>query len=88
MAQKTPQKVPVFRIGRLAVAKKYQKTGLGGELLANAITKAQRIASEVGGVGIIVDAKPAAVGFYTQYGFEQLTDHPLKLFLRIQPTTR
>lgn len=85
--KKLPQKVPVFRIGRLAVSKKYQGTGLGGKLLADAITKARRIASEVGGVGIIVDAKPAAVGFYTQYGFEPLTDHPLKLFLRIQPAT-
>ena len=85
--KKLPQKVPVFRIGRLAVSKKYQGTGLGGKLLADAITKARRIASEVGGVGIIVDAKPASVGFYTQYGFEPLTDHPLKLFLRIQPAT-
>lgn len=80
---KLPQKVPVFRLGRLAVDNKHQGKGLGGKLLANAISRARRIASEVGGIGILVDAKPDAIGFYEQYGFEHLADHPLKLFLRI-----
>jgi GNAT superfamily N-acetyltransferase len=80
---KLPHKVPVFRLGRLAIAKQHQGTGLGAKLLANAISRARRLSSEVGGIGILVDAKPDAVGFYEQYGFEHLADHPLKLFLRI-----
>jgi len=30
-----------------------------------------------------VNAKPSAVGFYQQYGFEQMSDHPNNLFLPI-----
>ncbi len=78
---KLPQKVPVFRIGRLAVDSAHQGTGLGRLLLANAISRVTRIAGEVGGIGLIVDAKPSAVEFYRRYGFEQMEDHPQNLFL-------
>lgn len=78
---KLPQKVPVFRIGRLAVSLAHQRTGLGRLLLANAVSRLTRLASEVGGVGIVVDAKPDAIEFYRREGFEQMADHPLNLFL-------
>ena len=50
-------------------------------MLFDAIDRATRIASEVGGVGLVVDAKPVAVEFYQKYGFEQMADHPQNLFL-------
>lgn len=78
---KLPQKVPVYRVGRLAVAKAYQNQGLGRLLLADVIFRLRRVAAEVGGVGVLVDAKPDAVGFYRKYGFEPMADHPLQLFL-------
>jgi GNAT superfamily N-acetyltransferase len=78
-----PDKIPAFRIGRLGVAKKYWRQGLGGLLLANAVSRLQRIAAEVDGAVIVVDAKPSAIEFYRQYGFEQMADHPSKLFLPI-----
>ncbi len=80
-SSKLPQKVPVFRIGRLAVGSAHQGTGLGRLLLANAVSRLTRLASEVGGVGIIVEAKPNAVEFYRREGFEQMADHPQNLFL-------
>jgi hypothetical protein len=40
-----------------------------------------RIAKEVGGIGLVVNAKLSAVGFYQKYGFEQMADHQLNLFL-------
>jgi predicted GNAT family N-acyltransferase len=40
-----------------------------------------RIASEVGGVGLVVNAKASAVDFYKRYGFKQMVDHPFNLFL-------
>lgn len=83
LKDKLPQKIPVFRIGRLAVSVTHQKTGLGRLLLANAVSRLTRLASEVGGVGIVVDAKPNAVEFYRHEGFEQMADHPLNLFLPI-----
>ena len=43
--KKLPQKIPVFRLGRLAIDKKHQGKGLGGKLLANAISRSQELAS-------------------------------------------
>lgn len=76
-----PQKIPAFRLGRLAVSLQHQGRQIGQHLLFDAIDRATRAAKDVGGVGIAVNAKPAAVGFYQQYGFEVMADHPLNLFL-------
>jgi len=81
--KKLPDKVPVFRLGRLATSKAHQGKGIGESLLFDALDRVERIAAEVGGVGLVVDAKPSAIGFYQQYGFEQMADHPSKLFLPI-----
>ena len=39
-----------------------------------------RIAQEVSGAGLVVNAKPGAVAFYLPYGFEPMADHPHHLF--------
>lgn len=79
--RKLPARVPVFRLGRLATAIQHQSKGIGEHLLFDAIDRVTRIANEVGGVGLVVNAKPAAAGFYSRYGFEQMADHPRNLFL-------
>jgi GNAT superfamily N-acetyltransferase len=76
-----PQKIPAFRLGRLAVSLEHQGRQIGQHLLFDAIDRATRAAKDVGGVGIVVNAKPTAVGFYQQYGFEMMADHPHNLFL-------
>ena len=81
--KRLPDKVPVFRLGRLATAKSHQRKRIGEFMLFDAIDRATRISQEVGGVGIVVTAKPSAVGFYLQYGFEQMPDHSQNLFLPI-----
>lgn len=81
--KKLPDRVPVFRLGRLAVAKSHWRRRIGESLLFDAIDRVGRISREVGGVGLVVNAKPSAVHFYRQYGFEQMADHPLNLFLPI-----
>lgn len=84
LGKRLPERVPVFRLGRLATAKGHQGKRIGEFMLFDAIDRVTRIATEIGGVGLVVNAKPAAVGFYLQYGFEQMSDHPNNLFL---PTT-
>ena len=79
--KRLPNKVPVFRLGRLATAMPHRGKGIGEYLLFDAIDRATRIAKEVGGVGLVVNAKHAAVDFYQKYGFELMPDHPLNLFL-------
>ena len=76
-----PTKIPVFRPGRLATAKQHQGKGIGEYMLFDAIDRVTRIAQEVGGIGVVVNAKPAAVDFYKRYGFEQMADHLRNLFL-------
>lgn len=79
--KRLPIKVPAFRLGRLATSKKHQGKRIGEFMLFDAIDRAMRVASDVGGVGLVVNAKRTAVDFYKQYGFEQMRDHPYNLFL-------
>jgi GNAT superfamily N-acetyltransferase len=81
--KRLPARVPVFRLGRLATSKTQQSKGVGEFMLFDAIDRVTRIATEVGGVGLVVDAKPSAVDFYKRYGFEAMADHALHLFLPI-----
>jgi GNAT superfamily N-acetyltransferase len=79
--KRLPAKLPVFRLGRLATALQHRRRGIGEYLLFDAIDRATRIAKEVGGIGLVVNAKHSAVDFYRRYGFEQMADHPQNLFL-------
>jgi GNAT superfamily N-acetyltransferase len=74
--------VPVFRIGRLAVDQSVQGQGLGGSLLLRAAERCIRVAQEVGGVALLIDAKnDRAAKWYESYGATRLTDAPLSLVL-------
>ena len=74
--------VPVFRLGRLAVAKSMQGRGLGADLLLAAAARALAVASSAGGVGLAIDAKDAAAAeWYGRFGAMRLRDDPLKLIL-------
>jgi predicted GNAT family N-acyltransferase len=79
--KRLPAKVPVYRLGRLATAKAHQGLRIGEFLLFDAIDRVTRVAQEVSGAGLVVNAKPGAVAFYLQYGFEPMADHPHHLFL-------
>jgi GNAT superfamily N-acetyltransferase len=74
--------VPVFRLARLAVARRVQGRGLGGDLLLAAGERALAVAQEVGGIAIAIDAKdePAAL-WYERFGALPLLDDNLKLVL-------
>jgi predicted GNAT family N-acyltransferase len=83
VGKRLPLKVLIFRLGRLAISKNHQGKRMGEFLLFDAIDRATRIAAEVGGVGLVVNAKLNAVNFYKKYGFEQMLDHSHNLFLPI-----
>ena len=74
--------VPMFRLGRLAVDQKLQGRGLGGALLLRAAARCIRVANDVGGVGLLIDAKNERVAqWYASYGALPLFDAPLSLVL-------
>jgi GNAT superfamily N-acetyltransferase len=77
--------VPVFRLARLAVARSVQGKGLGGDLLLSAGVRVLRVAKEVGGVALAIDAKDErAAEWYGRFGALRLVDEPLKLVLPLQ----
>lgn len=64
--------LPVLRIARLAVASNARGQGIGQALLRFALGLARRTATEIGCVGVVVDAKPSAEPFYRRFGFEPM----------------
>jgi len=71
-------------LGRLAVSREQQKTGLGALLLADAVYRAHASAASVGSSMLVVDAlgEPAAE-FYEAHGFLRLPES-LRLMLPMQ----
>jgi ribosomal protein S18 acetylase RimI-like enzyme len=84
-AKKLPRDVSGIRLGRLAVARQYQKQGIGKSLLVAAMGKFIEIFNSAGGIGLFVDAKDhAAKRYYEQFGFVSLPSNELELFLPVR----
>jgi GNAT superfamily N-acetyltransferase len=82
--KKFPRRIPGVRLGRLAVDLRHQGKGLGDLMLVDALTRARRIHTEAGGIGLFVDAIDAqAAGYYLRLGFQASPDDPLLLFLPV-----
>jgi GNAT superfamily N-acetyltransferase len=74
--------VPGFRLARLAVDRRFQGQGLGGQLLLAAGRRCLLASFEVGGVVLVIDAKnERAAQWYSSYGAVPLEDAPLSLLL-------
>ena len=74
--------VPAFRLGRLAVDRSCQGSGLGGQLLIAAGHRCIAAANLVGGVALVIDAKSnRAAAWYASFGAVPLLDAPLTLIL-------
>ena len=77
--------VPVALIGRLAVDLSARGRGMGETLLMHALQSAQRASEIVGIYGVVVDAwDQAAKKFYFKYGFNELKDDRLHLYLPVK----
>lgn len=89
VAKKLPRYpvVPAALLGRLAVSKAWQGKGLGGALVADALTRTAR--TELGVFAMLVDAKDEpACQFYEHFGFTRLLDHERRLMLPIATALR
>ena len=74
--------LPATLLGRLAVSREYQGRKLGQFLLMDALRRSLNNASEVGSMGVVVDALDAnAERFYIHHEFAFLPGQPGKLFL-------
>jgi GNAT superfamily N-acetyltransferase len=69
--------VPGYRLARLAIDRTLQGQGLGGQLLLSAGERCLRVATEVGGLALAIDAKnERAARWYAGYGAVRLTGMP------------
>ena len=74
-----------FKLARLAIHRDLQRQELGGQLLVAAAKRCLRVAAEVGGVILIIDAKSEqAAAWYETYEAKRLQDNPLTLVLSLK----
>ena len=79
--KRLPRRVPGIRLGRLAVALKFQGKRLGELLLMDAIARTRQVQSHTGTIGLFVDAiDEGAAAFYLRWGFQSAPDRPLLIF--------
>lgn len=79
--------VPTVRLGRLAVDQDFQRQGLGGAMLADALDRSIR--SEIAAYAMMVDAKDErAAAFYRHHGFIALPTAHMTLFLPLASVPR
>lgn len=84
--------LPILRLARLGVDVRAQRAGIGKALLAHVLGLAVQQRDQLGCVGVVTDAKPAAVRFYERLGFVPLDGvregllaaEPLPMFLAIE----
>jgi GNAT superfamily N-acetyltransferase len=85
--------LPILRVARLAIDARFRGRGIGRALLRFAFGLGLDLRERYGCVGMLVDAKPAAVPFYETLGFQPLTTvqgtlgerpEPVPLFLPIR----
>lgn len=81
--------VPVALIGRLAVDLTARRRRLGETLLIHALRSAQRASRIVGIYAVVVNAlDESARNFYLKYGFEELIDDRMHLYLPMKTIAR
>jgi GNAT superfamily N-acetyltransferase len=78
---KSYKNVPTTLLGRLAIDKKYQGTGLGKKILIDALKRCFEVSKIIGSFAVVVDPiDEKAFNFYEKYGFIRLPDSG-KMFL-------
>lgn len=80
-----PDPVPMMIIGRLAIDKNRQGSGLGKALLKDAILRTMQAADIVGVRGLFVHAlSPDAKAFYERQGFQESPISPMLLMCALK----
>lgn len=86
-ARKLKNPVPALLLAKMGIDSRYKGLGYGKRLLTFAIKKASESSEQVGGVGLVIDAKDNdAKAFYLSRGgddFEIIDESGLKLWLPI-----
>ena len=74
--------IPVILLARLGLDRSVQGSGLGGDILKDALARCAAAADDIGGRAVLVHAKDAGVGaFYQRHGFVPLEQNPNHLYV-------
>jgi len=80
-----PDPIPVMVLGRLAVHLNWQKKGLGGDLLADAVKRTLQAADIAGIRAFLVHAlSEEAKRFYEQFGFQPSPTDTMDLMITLK----
>ena len=80
-----PDPIPVMVLGRLAVHLDWQKKGLGGDLLADAVKRTLQAAEIAGIRALVVHAlSDETKQFYERFGFQASPTDPLDLMITLK----
>lgn len=83
--RKMPEPIPVLILGRLAVDRKWQGSGLGSGLLRDALLRTYNVSRQVGVRALLVHAlSEDAKNFYLRHGFMQSPIEPMTLMLNLR----
>ena len=73
--------IPMLLLARLAVDRRWQRKGIGGALVADAMRRTLQVADIAGVRALVVQTKDeAARSFYIHLGFEPFQDEPFVLY--------
>jgi len=79
-----PDPIPVMVLARLAVDQRAQGIKLGAALLQDAVNRAVAVSHNAGVRALLVHAlDERAKQFYGHYGFQESSQHPMTLMLRL-----
>ncbi len=82
---KMPEPIPVMVLGRLAVDRGWQGSGLGSGLLRDALLRTYTVSKQVGVRALLVHALSGdAKIFYMRHGFMQSPMEPMTLMLNLR----
>lgn len=74
--------LPCFRMGRLACSSEHQGRGIERALIGLAVSRCVEAKTHVAAYALIVDAmNEIAKAFYSHYGFAEMMDSPMSLYL-------
>lgn len=76
------RELPASLVARLTVSEAAKGQGIGSLLLMDALARCARVAGEIGGVAVVVDAlEEPVVPFYERLGFVRFEPRALRLFV-------
>ncbi|WP_257169712.1 GNAT family N-acetyltransferase [Bradyrhizobium sp. SRS-191] len=85
LGRNMPESVPLILLGRLAVDANHQGTGLGGNMLRDALQRSAQLSQIAGARGVLVHAIDRnAMAFYVKYGFLEFPGGSKTMFLPME----